>query len=137
MPPGVTLKDITHESNLFRTRVIFAYVVIVALFLGLVLRLVELQVIEHGHFQTLSHNNRVKIVPIAPTRGLIFDRNGVVLAQNTPSFSLEIVPEDVGDLEKVVDELREIIGISDADEQRFSVWSPRIVASTVLRFAPG
>ena len=119
MPPGVTLKDITHESNLFRTRVIFAYVVIVALFLGLVLRLVELQVIEHGHFQTLSHNNRVKIVPIAPTRGLIFDRNGVVLAQNTPSFSLEIVPEDVGDLEKVVDELREIIGISDADEQRF------------------
>ena len=119
MPPGVTLKDITHESNLFRTRVIFTYVVIVVLFLGLVLRLVELQVIEHGHFQTLSHNNRVKIVPVAPTRGLIFDRNGVVLAQNTPSFSLELVPEDVGKLNHVIDDLREIIEISESDEQRF------------------
>ena len=119
MPPGVTLKDITHESNLFRTRVIFTYVVIVVLFLSLVLRLVELQVIEHGHFQTLSHNNRVKIVPVAPTRGLIFDRNGVVLAQNTPSFSLEIVPEDVGALSDVIDDLTEIINISESDEQRF------------------
>lgn len=118
MPPGVTLKDITHESNLFRTRVIFAYVVVVLLFLGLVLRLVELQVIEHRHFQTLSHNNRVKIIPVAPTRGLIFDRNGVVLAQNTPSFSLEIVPEDVEELEEVIDELRAIIEISETDEQR-------------------
>ena len=119
MPPGVTFKDIAQESNLFRTRVAIAYVVVVALFLILVLRLVELQVIEHRHFQTLSHNNRVKIVPVAPTRGLIFDRNGVVLAQNTPSFSLEIVPEDVGDLETVLSELKKIVAITEADEQSF------------------
>ena len=119
MSPGVTLKDITQESNLFRNRVVVAYLIVVSLFLVLVLRLVELQVLEHRRFQTLSHNNRVKIVPVAPTRGLIFDRNGVVLAQNTPSFSLEVVPEDVGDLKPVLKELKAIITISEADERRF------------------
>lgn len=119
MPPGVTLKDIARESNLFRSRVVTAYAVIVALFVMLLLRLVQLQVVEYKYFQTLSHNNRVKIVPIAPTRGLIFDRNGVVLAQNTPSFSLEIVPEDVGDIDKAIAELATIVAISDADKSRF------------------
>ena len=135
MPPAVTLKDIAHESNLFRTRVIIVYVVVVMLFLGLVLRLVELQVIDYGHFRTLSHNNRVKIEPIAPTRGLIFDRNGVVLAQNTPSFSLEVVPEDVVNLDEVIEQLRDIIAISDTDEQRFlaMVSKNRRFASIALR----
>ena len=135
MPPGVTLKDITHESNLFRTRVIFTYVVVVVLFVGLILRLVELQVVEHGHFQTLSHNNRVKIVPVVPTRGLIFDRNGVVLAQNTPSFSLEVVPEDVGNLDRAINALRDIVEISEDDERRFLslVSKNRRFDSVVLR----
>ncbi len=119
MPPGVTLKDITQESNLFRSRVVTAYALVLILFLILLLRLVQLQVIDHRYFQTLSHNNRVKIVPIAPTRGLIFDRNGVVLAQNTPSFSLELVPEDIGDLDQTLTGLRELLEVSEADEVRF------------------
>ena len=61
----------------------------------LIARLFYLQVVEHDLYTTLSHNNRVNIEPIGPTRGLIYDRNGVLLAENRPTFSLEIVPERV------------------------------------------
>ena len=119
MAPAVTLKDINKESALLRSRILAACVLVVVLFAVLLGRLVQLQVVEHGYFQTLSNDNRVKIVPVAPTRGLIFDRNGVVLAQNTPSFSLEVVLEDVPDLEQTIDALKAIIDISERDEQRF------------------
>ena len=115
----LTIRDSSRESFLFSTRAAGAAVIVGILALILGWRLAHLQIFEHQHFTTLSENNRVKIVPIAPTRGLIFDRQGEVLAQNLPTYSLEIVPEAVVDIGILVAELREIIEISRTDEEAF------------------
>ena len=112
----LTIKDFSRESYLASTRAVTAAIIVGLLTLALVGRLAHLQVLKHQHFTTLSENNRVKIVPIAPTRGLIFDRNGEVLAQNLPAYGLEVVPELVEDVDALISELREIIEITDADE---------------------
>jgi penicillin-binding protein 2 len=116
---GLALKDTAGEARLVRNRSKWALGIVVSLTLVLAARLIQLQVIEHEHFQTLSHDNRVKLVPLAPTRGLIFDRNGVVLAQNVPSHSLELVPEGVKDIDSVVAELKTIVAMTPADDERF------------------
>jgi len=79
------------ETRLFRSRVWSALAITGALFLILAARMFYLQVLHHTEYQTLSEKNRVTILPIAPNRGLIFDRNGVILADNQPSFSLNII----------------------------------------------
>ncbi len=119
MSLSLPLKDLAEESSLFRNRVLIAALGIALLTLALCARLVYLQFVSHEHYQNLSHNNRVNILPLAPTRGLIFDRNGVVLAQNVPSYSLEVVPEAVADMDALLNELREIVAIREIDEQRF------------------
>ena len=119
MIPILTIKDLAREARLFKGRVIAASLGILALSLILVLRMLQLQVAEYEHFSTLSEDNRVKIVPLAPTRGLIYDRNGVAVAQNTPSFSLEVVPENVEDFDVLLTALRRIVDIPPADVQRF------------------
>ena len=115
----LTIKDFSRESFLVSARAVTAAIIVGLLTLALVGRLAHLQVLKHQHFTTLSENNRVKIVPIAPTRGLIFDRNGEVLAQNLPAYGLEVVPELVEDVDTLISELREIIDITDADEEEF------------------
>ena len=115
----LTIKDFSRESYLASARAVTAAIIVGLLTLALVGRLAHLQVLKHQHFTTLSENNRVKIVPIAPTRGLIFDRNGEVLAQNLPAYGLEVVPELVEDVDALISELREIIEITDADEEEF------------------
>ena len=119
MAPRLTITDSPRESLLFSMRAFHAAVIVGVLTLVLVGRLVHLQVFKHQHFTTLSENNRVKIVPIAPTRGLIFDRQGEILAQNLPTYSLEVVPEVVEDVGELIANLREIIEITDADEEAF------------------
>lgn len=116
---SLSLKDIARESALLQSRFTVIVVLILVLSGMLMARMVQLQIVEHEHFQTLSRSNRVKIVPVAPTRGLIFDRNGVVLAQNKPYHSLEVVPEAVPDMESMLRELKTILTISAGDEQRF------------------
>ena len=115
----LTIKDFSRESYLASGRAVTAAIIVGLLMLVLVGRLAHLQVLKHRHFTTLSENNRVKIVPIAPTRGLIFDRNGEVLAQNLPAYGIEVVPELVEDVDALIGELREIIEITDADEEEF------------------
>ncbi len=119
MPPVITLKDIARESAMFRGRVFAAAVFILVLSVALLGRLLQLQVLDYEHFRTLSNDNRVKILPLPPTRGLIFDRNGVVLAENVPTYSLEIIPEAVKDMDSVVARLRALVDISDEDLARF------------------
>ena len=104
---------------MFTMRAFGAALIVGILALVLVGRLVHLQIFKHQHFTTLSENNRVKIVPIAPTRGLIFDRQGEVLAQNLPTYSLEVVPEVIEDVGVLVAELRAIVEIADEDEEAF------------------
>jgi penicillin-binding protein 2 len=117
--PLHTIKDIAAEAGIVRGRVIAACVTVLLLAGVLVARMAQLQVVEYEHFSTLSEDNRVKIVPLAPTRGLIYDRNGVELAQNTPTFSLEIVPENVEDMTELLAELGKLVEISDEDSERF------------------
>nr|VFK31441.1 MAG: penicillin-binding protein 2 [Candidatus Kentron sp. MB] len=119
MTPGLTIKNIAGESSLFRSRVIVACCLIIVFFLMLIAQLSRLQVFEYEHFETLSHENRVKIIPLSPSRGLIFDRHGVVLARNIPSFSLEVVPEAVSDMEAMLRDIADIITLDKGDYRRF------------------
>ncbi|CAK0764603.1 Peptidoglycan D,D-transpeptidase MrdA [Gammaproteobacteria bacterium] len=113
------LKDPLREARVVHARSIEALAGVFFLLLAVIGRLFYLQVLSHEHFQMLSRDNRVKIVPVPPTRGLIYDRNGVLLAENQVSFSLEIVPEQVGNLNETLDELSRLIEVSPADRQRF------------------
>lgn len=113
------IKDHIRESRNFSHRSAAALVLVVILVTVIFGRLVYLQVVNYEHYSTQSQNNRVKIIPVAPTRGLIYDRNGVILAQNQTSFTLEVIPEKVEDLEAMLVELRSIVAISDADIERF------------------
>ena len=113
------LKDPEREAYRFRRRLLIAGVLMLAGFGGLFGRFVYLQVIQHGHYQTLAESNRVAIVPIAPNRGLITDRNGVVLAQSYSAYTLEIVPSRVSNLDATIDQLAKIVDVQPRDRKRF------------------
>ncbi|HEC16522.1 MAG TPA: penicillin-binding protein 2 [Sedimenticola sp.] len=117
--PESSIKDHARESRLFFRRAVVTTVIIFVLLTVLVLQLAYLQITSHEHFTTLSRENRVKLVPLPPTRGLIYDRNGVILAQNLPTHSLEITPERVDDMERTLADLGRIIDISEDDLKRF------------------
>ncbi len=113
------LRDHLRDSRRFSGRAAAAGSGVVVLLLLVAARLFTLQVVDHDHYTTLSQDNRVKLVPLPPTRGLIYDRNGLVLAQNLPSYSLEITPEQVADMDATLAGLATIIPISQADLERF------------------
>lgn len=114
------LKDYLRESHLFLNRAVIAAGLVVLLIALLAGRLVYLQVFGYAHYATLSQDNRVKLVPLPPTRGLIFDRQGVLLAQNRPAYSLEITPEEVDDMAGTLDALATIVTITPSDRERFA-----------------
>ncbi len=119
------LKDDFLENRLIRRRLVLSAVFTVIL-LSLVLgRLYVLQIVEHEHFSTLSDSNRVRIKALPPTRGLIFDRNGVVMANNLPAYRLEIVPEQVEDLDSTLLQLKRYIDYTEQDLKRFKQSSKR------------
>ena len=106
--PNLSLKDHWQEQRLFLSRLLVAAVVVLLLIAGLVTRLVQLQVVEHQRFAELSQGNRLHIEPLAPTRGLILDRNRLVIAENLPTWQLVAVPEQIHDLEATLIELEEL-----------------------------
>ena len=114
-----TLKDVRREQRIFTNRALAAAGLVIASLAVVVVRLTWLQVLHHDEFITESRENRLKLLPIAPTRGLIRDRNGVILAHNLPSFSLEIVPERVPDLDDTLARLARILPIGKEDLARF------------------
>ncbi|HKJ23076.1 MAG TPA: penicillin-binding protein 2, partial [Gammaproteobacteria bacterium] len=130
------IKDHIRESRLINERAAIILVLTLALVAVAVGRLIYLQVLNHAHFTTLSHNNHVNIVPVPPTRGLIYDRHGVLLAQNLPTFSLEITPEQVDDMDKTLQGLKRIIHIDKDDIKRFrnSLRQNRPFESIPLRY---
>ena len=113
------LKDIHRESQIFSHRLIVAIIVMGLLFCFLVYRLAGLQIVQHEHFITRSKDNRVKILPVPPPRGLILSRDGVVLAENIPVFSLEVVPEQAGDIYELIVKINSLIGLDNDEIQRF------------------
>lgn len=119
MAKEFTLKDTEHESQLVARRVYLSAFIIALLFIVIIARIFYLTVLQHEHFTTLSQSNRVKITPIPPIRGLIYSRDGVVLAENKPTFNLGVIPEQIEDIDKVITELKNIITINDGDIARF------------------
>lgn len=119
MPPEFVFKDTDWESRLIRRRLVFTGIVILVLMFILVSRIAYLQIVRHEHFTTLSQDNRVKILPIAPTRGLIYSRDGVLLAENQPSYSLELIPERIDNLDRVIERLSAVVEIDETDIDRF------------------
>lgn len=87
------IRDYQAEARLFASRAIVAFFGIVVLMGLLVANMYNIQVNQFQDYQTRSNDNRIKVVPIAPNRGLIYDRNGVLLAENRPVFNLELTPE--------------------------------------------
>lgn len=112
-------KDYPRESRRYNGRVIVAGLLVACCIGLLIARMSYLQIVNHEHFTTLAQDNRVKLIPLPPTRGLIYDRNGVLLAENRPVFSMEIIPEQADDLLTTIDALKGIIEIKTTDIERF------------------
>ncbi|MEK6685349.1 MAG: penicillin-binding protein 2 [Pseudomonadota bacterium] len=119
MKHNVELRDHPAELHKFRIRLATSAGFVLILFLALYIRFYYLQVTQQEHYHTLAEANRISISPLVPNRGLIYDRNGRVLAQNYSAYTLEIVPSKFQDLEATLDELATVIEITPADRQRF------------------
>ena len=115
----VAIQDFAAESRLFNQRAFVALCVVVLLFCLIIYNQYQLQVVSYQDYQTRSEGNRIKVVPMAPNRGLIFDRNGILLAENRPVFSLELVPEQVQDMPATLDTLATLISISQEQRENF------------------
>ena len=113
------LRNPEREVFLFRRRLAVAATLIVVGFGGLLGRFVYLQVYQHRHYQTLAESNRIAIVPIVPNRGVITDRNGVVLAQSYSAYTLELTPSRIRNLEATIDGLAEVVDVQPRDRKRF------------------
>ncbi len=113
------MRDPYFEGHLFRVRAVVAGLAALCLLSVLIGRLVYLQWVEHEHYAAESKNNRVRVRALEPTRGMILDRNGVVLAQNLPSYQLQMVHEEVEDVDATLAALREVMDISESEEERF------------------
>ncbi|TMG82232.1 MAG: penicillin-binding protein 2, partial [Betaproteobacteria bacterium] len=113
------LKNPARELSHFRRRLIVVAALIVLGFAGLIGRFVYLQLFQHQHYQTLAESNRIAIVPIVPNRGVITDRNGVVLAQSYSAYTLEVTPSRVKNLDETIDELAKLVDIQLRDRKRF------------------
>ena len=116
---GTPIKDYLRESRLFNTRISIVVGIIAVLIFILLLRLADLQILNHRYYATLSQENSISPVPIPPVRGLILDRNGVVLAQNYPVLTLEIVPNQVKNMKTLLSELGKIVTLNDRDLKNF------------------
>lgn len=117
---GAELKNYLHEQYYFRLRLGFAGLVVLSLFALLAFRFSYLQVKQYNHYQTLAENNRISLIPIIPNRGLILDKNGVVLAHNFFVYTLEITPGKVNNLEETIVELSQLVEVSTSDRKRFN-----------------
>ncbi len=113
------LRDQQQETRLFANRAIIAGLIVSILVMVLLYRLYYLQYLNYGHYSTLSKNNRVRIMSMPPTRGSIFDRNGEILADNLPSYQLEITPELVKDIPATLEQLQKLVDISEVERKRF------------------
>jgi len=114
------LKDPYLEAQLFRSRIVTGFALMMVVVIGLMARYFWLQVIKHEEFSTQSTNNQVKLVPVAPNRGLIYDRRGRPIAENLPAYRLELVPEKVEDEEETIARLGQLVELPEDVLERFN-----------------
>jgi penicillin-binding protein 2 len=130
-----TIRDHSAEANLFARRAFVGFVFVLGLVAVLITNLYNIQVKDHQDYQTRSNDNRIKVIPIAPNRGLIYDRNGVLLAENKPVYNLEVIPEDVDNLEESLEQVSQLIAITEQEKQDFlkDIKNTRRFKSQVLK----
>ena len=117
--PRILIKDHTAEANLFARRTVIGLLVVFVM-IGMVLsNLYYLQISRFEDYQTRANGNRIKILPVAPNRGLIYDRNGLLLAENRPVFSLQVIPEEIEDLALTITELGKLLEIDEEQVNDF------------------
>src|SRR5919204_3197927 len=116
---GSEIRNSEQELQQFQLRVGIAGAVVIAAFGLLAARFLWLQVLQHDVYRAKAEDNRISIVPVTPNRGLIVDRNGVVVARNYSGYTLEIYPRRVKNLERTIDELTEYVDITSRDRARF------------------
>jgi penicillin-binding protein 2 len=118
--PGMTrLRDAAAEARLFRRRALLAFLFALLGLMGLAARFAYLQLWRHDEYVTRSEANRIRARPIVPARGLIFDRQGRLLADNVPAYRLELVPEQVSDLDDTLHRLRTVVQLGEDELSRF------------------
>lgn len=115
----VEVKDTGKEIKQLKIRLSLAMLLILLCFGVLIARFSYLQIYRYSDFHALAEDNRISLVPVPPTRGLIFDRNGVLLAENVSAFTLELAPKLIDNLDRVIDQLAEIVEITPKDRRRF------------------
>ena len=113
------LRNVEADLARFRTRIFVMSAVVLVCFFLLIARLAYLQIVRHDDLRAQAESNRTSIVPIVPNRGLILDRNGVVLASNYSAYTLEITPSKTGGLEQTIDDLSQVMDITTRDRRRF------------------
>ncbi|MFY1026206.1 penicillin-binding protein 2 [Actinobacillus seminis] len=118
-PPQDPIRDKKAERNLFARRALISFIGVLGLSAILFTNLYHLQVINYETYQTRSNGNRIKLLPLSPTRGLIYDRYGKLLAENLTFFGLYIVPEKVENLDRTFEELKLVVGLNAADIENF------------------
>lgn len=111
------MHDHAAEASLFKRRAIFTFACVVVLLSILLGNLYHLQVLSYKDYETRSNDNRIRVVPVAPSRGLIYDRHGQLLAENQPFYSLELIPEKVKDVPATLDELAKVVELSKDDRE--------------------
>jgi len=127
------LKDPQAEEGQFQLRLVIAYAFMVLMLLVLAARFIWLQVMQYEHFATLAQNNSISLVPVQPNRGLIMDRNGVVLAQNHAAYTLEITPAKMDDMEATIKALGSMVEITPRDDAGFASFSLKARSSNRFR----
>lgn len=115
----VAIQDFAAESRLFNHRAVFAVLFVVLMFGIIVFNQYQLQIVSYQDYQTRSEGNRIKVVPLAPNRGLIYDRSGILLAENRPVFSLELIPEQINDMAATLAELATLIEFTAEQQDAF------------------
>ncbi|MFK7828171.1 MAG: penicillin-binding protein 2 [Congregibacter sp.] len=119
MASRIALKDTRREQRIYGARTFVSLLVVGALLLVLLVRYYSLQISEFEKYSTASERNRVQLQPLAPKRGLIFDRNGVLLADNRPSYTLSLILERVEELDETLDRLAQLVSIEAEDIEKF------------------
>jgi len=116
---GSEIRNSEQELHQFQVRVGVAGIAVLVAFALLAARFLYLQVLQHDVYRAKAEDNRISVVPVTPNRGLIVDRNGVVVARNYSGYTLEIFPKKVRSLERTIDELTEYVEITNRDRIRF------------------
>ena len=115
----VSIRNHSAEANLFARRAFIALIGVMIMLVILFTNVYNSQVNSFEKYQTRSNSNRIKLLPVAPNRGQIYDRNGVLLAENKPVYSLEIIPEQVEDIEATIADVSDLLGISEEKQAKF------------------